>query len=138
MKKLSLMALVSLLAACVFADDKVAAYGVPVRYAKGADILFPDFTVRYLGERHVSSPAFKPGFTCYDFEVRGKETVKASWSSGTGVIDSATFQVDGRPYELELRGSVARKGWLRDDEMVVWPQAKFLKALEARGKAERR
>jgi hypothetical protein len=111
----------------------ITEYGVPVRFAKGRDIAFADFTMRYLGERRVKSPVFKPGFTFYDFAVTsGGKTQTVSWTSGTGVIDATDFRVDGKPYALELRGSVARKGWLRDDEMVVWRQADFQKALEKR------
>ncbi len=81
------------------------------------------------------SPVFKPRFLFYDFAVRGpKSTQTVSWSSGTGVIDSATFTVDGRRYELELRGSVLKKGWLREDEMVVWPRTRYLKARERRSR----
>jgi len=132
-------AALAFLAMFVFAGCAAAGpapYGVPVRFAKGRDVVFADFTMRYVGQRHVADPRFKPGFTYEDFEVRGaKGSQTVSWSSGTGLVDSAAFTVDGKPYELELRGSVAKKGWLRDDEMVVWPQADFLKALEMRSKA---
>jgi hypothetical protein len=131
-------ALLGLVAACASNSNAGAGYGVPVPFAKNRDVVFAHFTMRYLGERKVSSPIFKPCFTFYDFEVRSaKSTQTVSWSSGTGVIDSASFKVDGRPYELELKGSVARKGWLREDEMVVWPEAEFLRALEARNRASR-
>jgi hypothetical protein len=128
-----------LLATTACAGEKApASYGTIVHFSKGHPVVFPDFTMTYLGERKVADPKFKPGFTFYDFEVKSaKVTTKASWTSGTGGIDSASFNVDGRPYELELRGSVVKKGWLKDDEMVVWPQAKFLNALEARNKASR-
>jgi hypothetical protein len=123
----------------VLIADPVASYGVPVSYAKGRDIAFADFTLRYLGERHVKSPIFKPGFTFHDFAVTSRgRTHTVSWTSGTGVIDAADFQVDGKPYALELRGSVARKDWLRDGEMVVWRQADFQKALEKRNAETRR
>ena len=104
-----------------------------MRFAKNRVVEFRDFAVRYLGERRVKSPIFKPGFLFYDFEVTGrggKQTV--SWSSGTGLIDATSFKVDGRPYELELRATVARKGWMRDDEMVVWPEADFQRAAHQR------
>jgi hypothetical protein len=126
--------LLVLLAATACAGEKApAGYGVIVHFSRGHAVVFPNFSMTYLGERRVSDPKFKPGFTFYDFEVKSaKSTQTVSWTSGTGVIDSASFKVDGRPYELELRGSVIKKGWLKDDEMVVWPQAKFMKALEER------
>jgi len=127
------LALCALLMSAACGADKKAGYGEIVRFAKGHDVVFPGFAMRYLGERQVSHPVFKPGFTYYDFEVRSpRSTQTVSWSSGTGVIDSASFKVDGRPFELELRGSILKKGWLREDEMVVWPQDQFLRALKAR------
>lgn len=102
-------------------------------FSKGRPVVFPDFTLTYLGERRVADPKFKPGFTFYDFEARSaKGATKVSLTSGTGVIDSASFSVDGKSYELELRGSVLKSGWLRDNEMVVWPQARFLEAMRSR------
>lgn len=118
------------IAACASAD--APAYGEPTRFAKGREIVFPDFSIRYLGERQVAGPQFPRGFRYYDFEVKaGGETRTVSWTSGTGVIDSASFEIGGKPFELEMRGSVARKGWLRDDEFVLWPRAQFQQALEA-------
>jgi hypothetical protein len=128
----ALVALILLAPACA-AEPKSASYGQPVRFAKNRVVEFRDFTVRYVGERRVTSPVFKPGFLYYDFEVTGRGGAQTvSWSSGTGVIDAASFKVDGRPYELELKATVARKGWMRDDEMVIWPEADFQKALRSR------
>ncbi|MGH8048041.1 MAG: hypothetical protein ACREKL_12435 [Chthoniobacterales bacterium] len=139
MKKANRLIAFLLLAATACAGEKApAAYGSIVRFSKNHAVVFSDFTMTYTGERKVVDPKFKPGFTFYDFEVKsakGSQTV--SWTSGTGIIDSASFVVDGKPYELELRGSVLKKGWLRDDEMVVWPQAQFMKALEKRNNESR-
>jgi hypothetical protein len=133
-----LLALLARFSAAAVGADQDADYGTVVGFTKNRTLVFRDFTMRFLGRRHVGHPVFKHGFTYCDFEVRSsKVTQTISWSSGTGVIDSASFEVDGRPYELELRGSVARKGWLREDEMVVWPEAKYLKALAARKKESR-
>jgi hypothetical protein len=132
------LALVVMIVPAVRAAEKMAGFGEIVRFAKNHEVTFPDFGMTYRGERRVSDPVFKPGFTYYDFEVRsakGRQTV--SWSSGTGEIGSVSFTVDGHPYELELRGSVLKKGWLREDEMVVWPRAQFLDAAEARNRAAR-
>lgn len=112
-------------------------YGEPVRYALGREVVFPDFSIRYLGERHVKSAIFKPGFIYYDFEVTsGSESRKVSWSSGTGVIDSSSFEIGGKPYELELRGTVARRKWLKDDEMILWPREAYLRAARGAGAAD--
>lgn len=127
-----LLAVTVICAACA-GERGPAVYGEPVRFAKGREIVFPDFNVRYLGKRHVAHPTFRPGFTYEDFEVtspRGRQTV--SWSSGTGVIDAADFAVDGREYALELRATVARKGWLRDDELVIWPRERWLEVARRR------
>jgi len=138
MKTNRILLLLLMLAATACGGERPpAAYGAIVKFSKGRAVVFPDFTMTYLGERRVTDKVFKPGFTYYDFEAKGaKGATKVSWTSGTGVIDSASFQVDGKPYELELRGSVIKKGWLKDDEMVVWPQAQFLKALEERNKED--
>jgi hypothetical protein len=141
MKKVELVLVVAVIGAMLSACAKnlvYAPYGNPVRFAKGREIVFRDFSMHFLGERRVSHPVFRPGFRYLDFAVTGRKgTQTVSWSSGTGVIDSTSFQVEGRDYELELRGSVARKGWLRDDEMVVWPESDFRAALERRNRESR-
>jgi hypothetical protein len=131
MNKLLLFATLAGLWLGIVRTAPAADYGVPVRYALNADVAFPDFTVRYAGKRHVESPVFKPGFTYYDFTVTGRGKPQTiSWTSGTGLIDATDFEVDGKPYELELRGSVGSKRWLGDNEMVVWRRADYLTALE--------
>jgi hypothetical protein len=131
--------LLGLLGGCLAAAEKVAPYGAPVRFSKNRDVEFRDFSLRYLGARRIENSEFRPGFVYEDFEVRRDgRTQKVSWSSGTGVIDSASFEFAGRPYELELRGSVAQKGWLREDEVVVWPRADFRRALGARSRKSAR
>lgn len=130
--RMGLMLLALALAGCSGAGG-AATYGEPTRFAVGREIVFPDFRLRYQGERRVEHPVFKPGFVFYDFEVTGRQGAQTvSWSSGTGVIDATEFTVDGRPFVLELRASVARKGWLRQDELVVWPEAEFRAAARRR------
>jgi hypothetical protein len=41
-----------------------------------------------------------------------------SWSSGTGLIDWTDFEVSGKNFALELRGS-RKFGWLKENELVV-------------------
>lgn len=100
---------------------RVAAYGAKVSFRAGVPIAFPDLTLTYLGERRVESQAYPRGFLFHDFRAeRGSEAVTVSWTSGTGVIDSADFTIGGRAYALELRGARAH-GWLDDDELVLTP-----------------
>lgn len=97
-------------------------YGVKIIYTQNQSLQFPDFTLEYMGERHEDSPVFKPGFTFYDFKVKssaGEQIV--SWSSGTGDIGPAVFEVAGQPYLLE-RAHSDKLGWLEDNEVVIWKQ----------------
>jgi hypothetical protein len=96
-----------------------AAYGDKVKFAKGQALNFPDFDLTYKGRRHVATPKYPRGFDYDDFTVsRGGTSKTVSWSSGTGVIDWADFEFDGKKFQLELRGS-RKFGWLKDNELVV-------------------
>jgi hypothetical protein len=112
-----------------------AELGEPVRFSKGRPVTAGPLTIEYVGERHVSHPVFKPGFTFHDFKVSdGRETKTISWSSGTGEVGPQEFALSGTKYQLELRHSIARAGWLRDDELVLWRDVDFQKAAAARQK----
>lgn len=103
--------------------------GRALRFTQAHAITVGGITIEYLGERHVSNAVFKPGFTYHDFKVSdGRETKTVSWSSGTGEIGPQAFTLGGERYQLELRHSIARTGWLRDDELVLWRDADFQKA----------
>lgn len=126
---------VALLAFCwaLTAASHAADYGRKVSFRKGEVIPFPGLTVKYLGERRVKSPVFKPGFLYHDFEVAaGREVRTVSWSSGTGCIGPQDFKIAGKSYFLELKASVAYKGWMKDNELVIWPEADFLAAAKRR------
>ena len=110
-----------------------AELGEPARFAQGRAVAIGPLTIEYLGERHVSHPVFKPGFTFHDFKVSdGRESKTVSWSSGTGIVGPQEFTLSGTEYQLELRRSIAREGWLREDELVLWRAADYRKALAAR------
>ncbi|MFZ4683239.1 MAG: hypothetical protein ACOYMS_12105 [Terrimicrobiaceae bacterium] len=98
-----------------------ADYGQKVEFAKSRTLAFPDCELVFLGQRRVASPVFKPGFTFYDFRVTsGGETKTVSWSSGTGEIGPALFEIAGKRFLLELKASEASKGWLKENELVLW------------------
>jgi hypothetical protein len=86
----------------------------------------PDFSIRFLKERHEQSPMFRPGFMFYDFDVtNGTETKTVSWSSGTGDIGPTFFDFNGQRYVLELKASKAFDGFMKDGEMVVWKRGEY-------------
>lgn len=106
-----------------------AEFGQPVTFAKGRPVEVGGLVVEYLGDRHVDHPVFKPGFTFQDFRIgNGKESKTVSWSGGTGCIGPVDFSLGGVTYMLELRASVARKGWLKDNQLVLWTEKGFLAA----------
>lgn len=114
-------ALLLALPACARAGGP-AAYGTKVKFAKGQVLNFPDFDLTYTGARHVATPRYPRGFDYNDFTVsRGGVSKTVSWTSGTGVIDAADFEFNGKNYGLELRGS-RKFGWLKENELVMTPQ----------------
>ena len=99
-KSLLLLAAFLCIGLGVLLANPIADYGVPVSYAKGRDIAFADFTMRYLGERHVKSPVFKPT----NVTVQSARTVSPS---GTPVSlsrpDGTSTASTGRPELLIWR-----------------------------------
>jgi hypothetical protein len=101
------------------ASEAPAAYGAKVRYSSEKTIRFPDFELRFTGERRVTTPQFPRGFVYHDFTASTKsERVKVSWSSGTGDIGPAGFTIAGKKFRLELSRSDTA-GRLKTDELVV-------------------
>lgn len=120
----TLAALFFLLAVTVQAAD----YGVKTRFTKGKALAFPDCELTFAGTRRVSSPVYPRGFLHYDFQVSaGGKTVEISWSEGTGLIAPRSFIIKGERFVLELKGSAAFKGWMKDNELVLWKQVDFEK-----------
>lgn len=117
-----LLILIITLAGCSFMNSELPAYGAKVTFKQGQPLQFPDFSLTYLGQRHVDSPTFKPGFTYLDFKLQqGALAQTVSWSSGTGDIGPALFEFNGQQFSLEL--SYAEElGWLDDNELVIEPQ----------------
>lgn len=107
---------------------QAADYGVKTRFDKGSPLTFPDCELIFQGTRKVSSPVYARGFVNYDFRARsGGKTVDVSWSEGTGLIAPKAFTLNGEKFVLELKGSAAFKGWMKDNELVLWKQADFEK-----------
>ena len=102
------------------ASEQKASYGTRVKYRAGQKIEFPDFTVEYVSERRESVPVYPRGFLYYDFKVnKGKAEKVVSWTTGTGVIDSTDFEIEGKHYQLELR-HLDKLGKLKENELVIW------------------
>jgi hypothetical protein len=59
-------------------------------------------------------------FTYYDFKIKNdKEEKTISWTSGTGEIAPAYFEINGMKFMLELRYWEKEKKKLDDDELVI-------------------
>jgi hypothetical protein len=111
-----LLILIVTLAGC---HSEPPAYGAKVTFKQGQLLQFPDFSLTYLGQRHVDSPIFKPGFTYLDFKLQQESLEQTvSWSSGTGALGPALFEFNGQQFSLEL-GYAEELGWLEDDELVI-------------------
>jgi hypothetical protein len=96
-------------------------YGDVVHYADQKPVQFPDFSVRFLGKRHIEVSSYSPGFTCYDFIVKkGWRRKRLSWTSGTGVADSVHFKFKGKKFALDLFFSKLRD--LQPGELVIWQE----------------
>lgn len=122
----SILVLLSLL--LVGGSGFAADYGKKEHFAKGKALVFPDCELTFTGTRRVSSGNFPRGFLYYDFEARsGGKTKSVNWSSGTGDIGPEFFEVNGRKFVLELSSSAAFKGFMKDNELVLWREGDFRK-----------
>lgn len=111
-----------LTAVCAHAAD----YGVKTRFEKNTPLKFPDCELTFTGTRRVTSSVYPRGFVYYDFTAKaGGKTSNIEWSEGTGLIGPKYFSVGGRKYVLELKGSASFKGFMKENELVLWKQADF-------------
>ncbi len=107
---------------------QAADYGVKTRFARGRALVFPDCELVFTGTRKVASSVYPRGFLYYDFKAAsGGKTAEVSWSSGTGDIGPEFFEVNGKKFVIELSHSDAFKGWLKEDELVLWREGEFRK-----------
>jgi hypothetical protein len=99
-------------------------YTQKTAYQKNKPLKFGDFTLTFLGERHVTPPQYSRGWTCYDFKVEHAGAVQTvTWSAGTGDIGPVEFQVGHQKFLLE-RATSDRLGKLRENELVISPARK--------------
>jgi hypothetical protein len=99
------------------------AYGEIVKFEKNIPLAYPDFEIIFTGERRQTS-TFPNGnsftFTYFDFKLKkGNEEKTVSWTSGTGIIEPASFEFGGSKFQLELRSYDKEKKKLNNDEMVI-------------------
>jgi hypothetical protein len=109
-------------------DNQIKKYGEKVSYSSGEELKLPDFTIRFVGKREekISKDIVFPlKMTFYDFEIaKGEAKKKVSWSSGTGDIGPAFFEIGGGNYVLELSQSDILKS-LEEGFFVIWKKAEY-------------
>lgn len=101
--------------------EKKVCYGVSMQYVQGKEIVFPDFTLTYLGERKLDAPQSPRGYFLHrDFSITSeKEQKTISWSSGTGDLAPTDFTVANLKFSLELSHS-DKLGQLGENQLVIW------------------
>lgn len=120
---------------CVRSNNEDSLYGKRVQYEIDKMIQYPNFSIRFIGTRHVVPDVYPRGWLVYDFEIISKdqEKLKVSWSAGTGAIGPTYFSVNEREYVLELEATIPesdpKKGWLDENEMIIWRKSDYLKRL---------
>jgi hypothetical protein len=97
-----------------------APYGAITKYEKDKAIAFADFNLEFIGERRVSTPQYPRGFLYFDFKIKaGSEEKVISWTSGTGDIGPAEFEIAEKKFLLE-RARSDKLGRLEENELVIW------------------
>jgi hypothetical protein len=120
--------LVAIILLAFAVSASAADYGMRTRFQKNKPLVFPDVELIFTGTRQVSSTVYPRGFLNYDFKAKtGGKTENISWSAGTGLIGPKFFKVNGKDFVLELKGSASFKGWMKEDELVLWKKADFEK-----------
>jgi hypothetical protein len=115
--------------------EEVASYPVPARkarYGEGAYYLdhrvvaLPAFTLRYL---HWGSMDLGPTVVAVRyqaFEVVGSEGPKVLRANlGDGDLGPTSFEVDGKPYVIEVDFNDFHGGGITSGDFFVWPAAEF-------------
>jgi hypothetical protein len=108
-------------------DNRAQKYGEKVSYSGGNELKFPDFNIKFTGKREQKYPNENSNrtMTFYDFEAtKGDAKKKVSWSSGTGDIGPAFFEIGGGSYVLELSQSDILKS-LEEGFLVIWKKADY-------------
>ncbi len=120
------VALLAIIALCDGCQAGEVAYGEKVKFAKGQVLKFPDCQMEFLGKRKVAVDVYPRGFIYSDFRVTaGGESKTLSWSSGTGEIAPLFFEIAGKKFVLELSATRVAKGFMKDDELVLWRRADY-------------
>jgi hypothetical protein len=120
---------------CSNSSNRNDLYGKRVRFEINRVTHYPDFSIRFIGTRHVVPDVYPRGWDVFDFEIIAKdqEKQKISWSAGTGAIGPTYFSVDDREYVLELEATLSendpQKGWLGENEMIIWIKSDYLNKL---------
>jgi hypothetical protein len=125
MKVLQILSVLSISFLSIFCSMKSGDinYNSVVKFSKGEQLKFPDFTLEYTGER-TEKKEFPNGnsltFTFHDFSLTNGSVKKTvSWSSGTGDIGPMQFDFEGRNFEIEMSYSEKLKTKLDKNELVI-------------------
>jgi hypothetical protein len=107
-------------------DASVGRYGRNLPAPAGATLRYPDFELRYVGERAATGPP-TPGAqeargVVHDYRVSaGGLERTVSWPEGPGMSMPVPFEIAGHRFALERgRSILGPHGALAEGEIVVW------------------
>ncbi|MDC6385318.1 hypothetical protein PP180_08055 [Muricauda sp. SK9] len=104
-------------------NGKMNNYNSKVKFKLKQEILFPDFSIQYMGKETVQGPnQAKWKMTIYHFQVLNDDiNKKISWSSGSGDIGPLLFEFNNKNFALELKYSeiLESDNNLKENELVI-------------------
>jgi len=130
-KRLPLYTIILGLIACTEAPpDKpgFSAYGKPINYLQQKPIIFPDFSLRYLGDlktHDANQIAYDADYN-HQFEVTNdSETIRVTWSDYNNTKHYERFSIGNKPYYLRMKSSYFQNRQLNPGELVVLNRTQF-------------
>ncbi|MFA6065383.1 MAG: hypothetical protein WCW44_03420 [archaeon] len=88
-------------------DSCLGKYAKVIDFSKSKNILFPDFSLTFLGtDKEVPKFNKKLLIKTYKFRISNeKEKKQITWSSGTGRVAPRYFEISGKKFILEMVSS---------------------------------
>jgi hypothetical protein len=118
MKNIILTLILLALTSCVTILVPPGEFGKITTFKKGNPVVYPDFTITYVGYPETKYPPV--GYRAHNFTIESKSGKHLVHYINGGEVFPAQFEVQGQKYMLELVSSLATRIILKDNEMIIW------------------